>query len=257
MALFGCPFLDKTGLFTYIIYWRLNKSGRRYRRAGKMAVDLKVLAQMYYFAGLSASDLESARRYIAFEKTIEKGETLLFEGDQSDYIYFVVSGAVKVYKRSANGKEQILNIASRGESLNDVAAFDGGGSAANMLAMTPVRLYVVRKGDMEILFAKCPKVARNVARVLAGRVRRDSSLVEVLSFDHIISRLAKFILKQTAAGADLLPSLTQQDLASMVGTSRVVVNRSLRVMEEKKAIRLERRRIVVTDEKALRSLVRQ
>jgi CRP-like cAMP-binding protein len=42
----------------------------------------------------------------------------------------------------------------------------------------------------------------------------------------------------------------------MVGTSRVVVNRSLRVMEEKGAIRLERRRIVITDEQALNNLVR-
>ena len=61
---------------------------------------------------------------------------------------------------------------------------------------------------------------------------------------------------RAAAGADLLPHITQQDLASMVGTSRVVVNRSLRVMEEKKAIRLERRHIMITDEEALKRLVR-
>jgi CRP-like cAMP-binding protein len=168
----------------------------------------------------------------------------------------VVSGAVKVYKRSANGKEQILNVASTGESLNDISTFDGGGSAANMLAMTPVRLYGIRKRDIQALFTEYPAVARNVAGVLASRVRRDSSLVEVLSFDQVISRLAKLILKQATAGGDLLPHLTQQDLAAMVGTSRVVVNRSLRTMEEKRAIRLERRRIVITDEEALKKLVR-
>jgi CRP-like cAMP-binding protein len=221
-----------------------------------MAIETKVLARIHYFTGLDKEGLEEVKKYIAFEKEVKKGEIFLKEDEPSDYMYFIVSGAVKVYKRSANGKEQILNIASSGESLNDVSTFDGGGSAANMLAMTPVRLYVIRKSDMETLFARCPRVARNVARVLAAKVRRDSSLVEVLSFDHIISRLAKFLLKQTSAGANMLPFLTQQDLASMVGTSRVVVNRSLRIMEEKKAIRLERRRIVVTDEKALRKLVR-
>ncbi|MFH1647823.1 MAG: Crp/Fnr family transcriptional regulator [Chloroflexota bacterium] len=222
-----------------------------------MAITTKILAKMHYFAGLTPDELQEVRKYIAFEKRIEKGQTLLFEGDQSEYMYLIVSGAVKVYKRSANGKEQILNITTNGDSLNDVSTFDGGGSAANMLAMTPVRCYAIRKREMEKLFCESPKIARNVAGVLASRVRRDSSLVEVLSFGQVISRLAGLILKQvTASGRERLPHFTQQDLAAMVGTSRVVVNRSLRVMEEKGAIRLERRRIVITDEQALKNLAR-
>jgi CRP-like cAMP-binding protein len=221
-----------------------------------MAVSQKILARMHYFKGLTPDEIREVKKSVAFEEKIEKGETLLFEGDKAEYIYFIVAGAVKVYKKSTNGKEQILNIATGGDSLNDVSTFDGGGSAANMLAMTPVRLYAVKIEDMERLFRGNPKVARNVAGVLASRVRRDSSLVEVLSFGHVMSRLAGLILKQAAAiGTDRLPHFTQQDLAAMVGTSRVVVNRSLRVMEEKGAIRLERRHIVITDEPTLKSLV--
>lgn len=221
-----------------------------------MVVDAKVLAKFPYFTGLNPGELEKVKKVIAFEQTVEKGKTFLYEGDQSDYMYFIVSGTVKVFKRAPNGKEQILNVASIGESLNDVSTFDGGGCATNMLAMSPVRLYVVRKKDMETLFAENPRVARNVARVLASKVRRDSSLVEVLSFDQVISRLAKLLLKQGAAvGANMLPHFTQQDLASMVGTSRVVVNRSLRTMEEKGAIRLVRRRIIIADEEALKELL--
>jgi len=221
-----------------------------------MAITSKVLALINYFAGLSSAEFESVKKYIAFEKTIEKGEIFLVEGEQSDYMYFIISGTVKVYKRSIKRKEQILNIASTGESLNDVSTFDGGGCATDMLAITPVHLYAVRKEDMKALFTEYPKVALNAARVLASKVRRDSSLVEVLSFDLVISRLARFLLKQAAAGAHTLPLFTQQDLAAMIGTSRVVVNRSLRTMEEKGAIRLVRRRIVVTDEEALKALLK-
>jgi CRP/FNR family cyclic AMP-dependent transcriptional regulator len=220
-----------------------------------MAVNLKILAKMHYFSGLSPDELEEVTKYISFEKRIEKGQTLLREDDQSEYMYLIISGAVKIFKKSANGKEQILNIASTGESLNDVSTFDGGASAMDMLAMTPVRLYAIKKEDIKALFSKFPRVALNVAGVLAGKVRRDSSLVEVLSFDQVINRLARLILKQSSTEENLLPLYTQQDLAAMVGTSRVVVNRSLRVMEEKGAIRLERRHIVITDEQALQSLV--
>jgi len=217
---------------------------------------LKTLARTHYFKGLTPGEIREVKKHIAFEKKIEKGEILLSEGGRSEYMYFMVSGALKVYKRSANGKEQILNIATGGESLNDVSTFDGGMSSASMLAMTPVRLFAVKIKDMEKLFRENPKVARNVAGVLASRVRRDSSLVEVLSFGHVTSRLAGLILKQAAAtGENRLPHFTQQDLAAMVGSSRVVVNRSLRTMEERGAIRLERRRIVITDEAVLQSLV--
>ena len=210
---------------------------------------------MHYFTGLSAGDLEIVKGYIAFEKMVDKGQTILHEEDKSEYMYLIVSGAVKVYKRSINGKEQILNIASTGESLNDVSTFDGGDSAMDMLAMTPVHLLALKKADIKALFAKFPRIALNVAGALATKVRRDSSLVEVLSFDQVISRLARLIIKQNDSEESLLPLFTQQDLAAMVGTSRVVVNRSLKAMEDAGAIRMEGRRILVIDKDALKNLV--
>lgn len=222
-----------------------------------MAVTLKMLAKMHYFAGLTHDELKEVKKYIAAEKQIEKGQTFLLEDDKSDYMYFITSGSVKVFKKSINGKQQILNIASIGESLNDVSTFDGGKCAMDMQAMTSVRLYAIKKEAMKSLFMKFPRVALNTAGVLAGKVRRDSSLVEVLSFDQVISRLARLILKQAATGGgERLPRFTQQDLAAMVGSSRVFVNKSLRIMEENHAIRLERRRIVIIDEQALKSMIR-
>ena len=220
-----------------------------------MAVKVKSLGQIHYFSGLSSKEMEAVSKRVSVEKNVDRGEIFIVEDGRDDYMYFVVSGLVKVYKRSLDGKEQILNIASVGESLNDVSTFDGGPCAANMLAMTAVRLYGVKKKDLESLMDDIPKVAKNAIKVLAGRVRRDASLVEELSFDQVLNRLAKWLLKHASEGAAVLPRLTQQDLASMVGTSRVVVNRSLRIMEEKGAIRLERRRIVIADENILRELV--
>ena len=221
-----------------------------------MAVSLNTLGKMQYFTGLSHKELEVVKQYIAFEKKIEKGEILLHEDDETEYMYLIVSGAVKIFKQSINGKEQILNIASTGESLNDVSTFDGGSTAMDMLAMTPVRLLAIKMVDIKALFARFPQIALNVAGVLAAKVRRDSSLVEVLSFDQVTSRLARLILKQTEAETNRLPLFTQQDLAAMVGTSRVVVNRSLKVLEDAGAIRMERRRIVVLDKNILIKMVK-
>lgn len=220
-----------------------------------MVIQSELLKQVHYLSGLRTAELDSIKELLS-EKTAEKGEIFLIEGEWSDFLYFLISGVVKVYKTSADGKEQILHIATQGESLNDVSTFDGGPNAASMLAMTPVVLYMIRKSDMGSLFRDHFQVALNTIRALANRVRRDSTLVKELSFTGVTGRLAKMLLEYAGAEADAWPRLTQRDMAAMVGTSREVVNRSLRTLEENGAIRLERHGIVITKKEALEDIVK-
>jgi CRP-like cAMP-binding protein len=221
-----------------------------------MNIDLETLKSINYFEGLDDSELSSIKRYIS-EKNVEKGEIFLRQGQTSDFLYFVTSGLVKVFKTSPNGKEQILHIAPPGDSLNDVSTFDGGPSAANMLAMTPVHLYAIRKDDLNTILGNPPRLTQNVFKALAKRVRRDSNLVEELSFSQVLSRLAKLLLG-TYAGEEATVglNLNQQEMAAMIGSTREGVNRSLKIMEESGAIRLSRHRVVVLNKKILSDLVR-
>jgi CRP/FNR family transcriptional regulator len=210
-----------------------------------MAIEIELLKTINYFIGIDASELESIKKYV-IEKSVNKGEVILHEGIWSDYLYFLISGLVKVYKTSPNGKEQILHIAPPGESLNDVSTFDGGTNQASILAMTPVQLYGVRKEDLSIILQAHPSIYLNILKALAYRIRRDSNLVEELSSTQVIGRLAKLLLGKYAGEESTVGLwLTQQDMASMIGTCREVVNRSLKIMEEKGAIRLKRHRVIV------------
>lgn len=210
-----------------------------------MTIDLDMLKNINYFAGLNQSELAEISRYIT-EQNINKGEIFLFEGEWSDYLYFLMAGLVKVYKTSSNGREQILHIAPPGESLNDVSTFDGGTNQAGMLAMTPVHLYGMRKEDLKTILEQFPRIYINILKALAYRIRRDSNLVEELSSTQVMGRLAKLLMGQYAGEeATVGLWLTQQDMASMIGTAREVVNRSLKIMEENGAIRLGRHRIIV------------
>jgi CRP-like cAMP-binding protein len=221
-----------------------------------MTVDIETLKSIRYFTDLDPTELEFIKGFI-IEKTVNKGEIFLFEGRQSDYLYFVVNGLVKVYKTSPDGNEQILHIAPPGDSLNDVSTFDGGPCAASMLAMTPLHLYAIRKEELRIILKDAPTICINIIKSLANRVRRDSKLVEELSSGQVLARLAKLLLGRYAGEeATIGLSLTQQDMASMVGSRREVVNRSLKILEEKGAIRLSRHRIVVVDKTILSELVK-
>ena len=219
-----------------------------------MAIQVEFLKSIPYFPGLSPAELDFIRKLV-FEKTAARGEVILIEGEPAETLYFVASGAVKVFKTSAEGKEQILNIVRLGESFNDVPIFDGGLNPASAQAMGPVVLYGIRKNDLKVILRDHPQVGMNIIKVLAERVRQLVSLVEDLSFRHVIGRVAKILLEQAGDGTGSKPRLTQQEMAVMAGTAREVVGRSLKALEEGGAIRLERHRIVITDRAALKELI--
>jgi CRP/FNR family transcriptional regulator len=219
-----------------------------------MAVQLEYLGSILYFSNLSPAELDSIRAYI-FEKTVDRAEIVLLEGESAENLYFVASGVVKVFKTSIEGREQILSIARPGESFNDVAVFDGEPNPVSAQAMGTVLLYGIKRSDMETIVKEHPQIASNIIRVLTSRVRHLISLVADLSFKHVIGRVAKILVEQIGGEAGLKPRLTQQEMAAMAGTAREVVGRSLKELEEAGAIKLDRHRIVITDKEALQKIV--
>ena len=219
-----------------------------------MAVQIEFLKSIPYFLGLSPAELDSIRQ-LAFEKSAERGEIILLEGEPSEALFFVVSGAVKVFKTSAEGKEQILSIVRPGESFNDVPIFDDGPNPASAQAMGPVALYEFKKDALRATIQNHPQIALNIIKVLAERLRQLMSLVEDLSFRHVIGRVARILLEHAGDGTGPGPRLTQQEMAAMAGTAREVVSRSLKALEEDGIIRLDRHRIVITDKEALKEVI--
>ena len=218
-----------------------------------MTVRPELLKSVLYFSDLSSAELESIRGSV-FEKTVGRAEMVLLEGEPAENLYFVASGAVKVFKTSAQGKEQIMSIVRPGESFNDVAVFDGDASAASARAMGPALLYGISRSDMTAILWSHPQVALNVVRVLAGRVRQLVSLVEDLSFRHVISRVARILLEHVGGETGHGPRLTQQEMAAMAGTAREVVGRSLKALEEDGVIKMDRHRIIIRDIKGLQKI---
>lgn len=215
-----------------------------------MAIELEFLKKISYFAGLSPTELDLVRQR-TLEKRAERGEIIIYDGEPAQSLYFVVSGAVKVFKTSIDGKEQILNIVRPGEPFNDVPIFDDGVNPASAQAMGPVTLYELKKNEFRALLQNNPQLAANTIKVLAGQVRQLVSLVEDLSFKHVIGRVAKILLKAGDDNDDG-PKLTQQEMAAIAGSAREVIGRSLKTLEAEGMIKLNRHRIIITDKEALK-----
>jgi CRP/FNR family transcriptional regulator, cyclic AMP receptor protein len=216
-----------------------------------MGIDFETLKTINYFTGLEPAELELIKPCIV-KKTLIADEMLLVEGEWSDYLYFVVSGMVKVFKTASNGKEQILRIACEGDAVNVVSTFDNRPSVASMIALNDVTLYALSRNDLSEIMRRSSQFCMNIIHSLASHVRHDSNLVEELSSYQAVTRLAKLLTGKRAGEETTVGlCLNQRDIAGMIGASREVVNRSLKIMEKSGAIMLKPHRVVIINKNKL------
>ena len=160
----------------------------------------------------------------------------MLEGQPAEALYAVRSGSVRVFKTAIKGrKEQTLIVLGAGDTFNDVPAFDGGPNPASAQSIaTGTSVYAIPVGLVTHLLATNPHVSANVVHVLAARLRHLTTLVEDLSFRHVTQRLARLLIEESDAAGNVL--LTQQEMATRIGTVREMVSRALRELEGRTAI---------------------
>jgi CRP/FNR family transcriptional regulator len=110
---------------------------------------------------------------------------LFVEGEPCAGLFVVVSGLIKLYKTSADGKEQVLRHMSAGDSFNEVPVFDGGVNPVSATAVEPGEVLVLPRERMLELLREYPAFAAAVVQVFASRLRHLVALVEDLSFRQV------------------------------------------------------------------------
>lgn len=219
-----------------------------------------LLTRIPYFADLPASAQQAIRG--AWRRQVVAAGTLLFsEGEPSAGLYAVAAGRVRVFKLSADGREQGLHVMGPGETFNDISALDGGSNPASALALEPTILYLLDPVTLTDLMIREPTLARAIVTFLAERVRFLVNKVEALAFHSVSARLARLLLEQAATqeatdevALERQRWLTQQELAAQLGTAREVVGRVLRQFVGQGLIEMDRNRIVLLDSETLRDL---
>ena len=100
---------------------------------------LDIISDIPLFNGLPEDQLNAIKQ-IAIEKKVNKGETIFSEGDRGKGFFVVLDGRVKIYKVSAEGKEQILHIFGQGQPFGEVPVFAGQKFPANAQAISKGRV---------------------------------------------------------------------------------------------------------------------
>ena len=220
-----------------------------------MPLRIDFLRSVPYFAGFNEKEISQIDQTV-IERSFGKGRMLFLDGEPCEGLYLFETGLVRVFKTSPEGREMVMIVARPGDTFNDASAFDGGKNLVNASALEPATVYIIPTAALTAVLGGC-RAAEAIIKGLSAQLRHLTSVIEDLSFRSVSGRLAKLLLEQAVAGEKSapVPRLTQDEMASMVGSVRDVIGRVLRSLEKEGAIRVEGHRILVTNKDLLRDMV--
>ncbi|MGH8906099.1 MAG: Crp/Fnr family transcriptional regulator [Egibacteraceae bacterium] len=206
----------------------------------------------------------SELRRLGRQRTLQRGEVVLHEGDPSCFVVLILKGNLKVSAVADSGAETVLATRGAGDIVGEMTAMDGKPRSARVAALDAARVQIIASRDFLGFLDAHPRVMRLLYSLVAERLRdSDRKRVEVRAFD-VPGRIALRLLelseshgRQTGDGGITLElSLSQQELAEWVGASREAVAKALRRLRERGVIDTRRRAITILRPDLLRRLAR-
>lgn len=216
---------------------------------------LSVLAKVPLFSGLSQAQLtalEANSAVIGYDK----GQMIFFEGVKAKGLFVVLSGQVKIYKASPEGKEQILHVLGPGEPFAEAPVFQGANYPANAMSIAPSRVLFIEKDVLTRLMERDVGLAMAMLAALSLRLRQMAAMIGQLTLRELPARLAGYLLlraeDQERDTFDL--DISKGHLAGLLGSTREALSRTLARLEDAGLITMENRTITLLDIKRLESL---
>jgi CRP/FNR family cyclic AMP-dependent transcriptional regulator len=179
------------------------------------------------FSGLEDKELNAVSELVN-KRSFPKNTIIINEGDDTDSLYLIISGKVKIVLSDEDGKEIIISILEPGEYFGELSLIDSEPRSARVITMTPCQFSIITKPEFTALLDENPNITKNLMQGLSKRLRDANKNIESLALMDVYGRVARTLLQFAKPIDDKLvisEKLTQKDIANMVGASREMVSR--------------------------------
>lgn len=180
-------------------------------------------------------------------KSYPKNAVIVNEGDDTDTLFIILSGRVKVFLTNESGKEIVLGTQGPGEYFGEMV-LDGGPRSASVMTLEPARFAVIPKARFHEFVRGHPEFAIHLIEKLIRRTRALTENVKSLALMDVYGRVARLLLEMAADEDGRLvvrEKLTHQDVASRVGASREMISRIFKDLTVGGYITVEQKRITI------------
>jgi CRP-like cAMP-binding protein len=214
------------------------------------------IAAIPLFEGLSHTQYHKLA-HIVVDHSYQRGETIFAEGDEGAGFYVLISGKVKIFKLSSEGKEQILHVFGPGEPFGEASVFAGQEFPANAETLEKSRIFFFPRAAFTELVKEDPSLALNMLAILSRRLRKFTVLVEDLSLKEVPGRLAAYLLyvsEQREGADDLTLDIAKGQLAGLLGTIPETLSRIFTKMVRHGLIQSDGPHIKILDRRGMEEL---
>lgn len=206
------------------------------------------LTQSKLFAGLDQAERDRLQPIISFLQK-PKGSIVFFEGDSAEGFFVLLSGRVRIYKASPDGKEFTLHQISPGQVFAEAAIFKGAGYPANCAAVQDSEMAFVPKREFTQLLSAHPQIALKIISALSMWLREFAQKLEELTLKEVPARMASYLLSlsRQAQSNEVVLDSSKTELASRLGTVSETLSRNLRKLSSAGIIDVDGPRISLLD----------
>ncbi|MBI1914385.1 MAG: Crp/Fnr family transcriptional regulator [Planctomycetes bacterium] len=176
-------------------------------------------------------------------------------------VMVLAEGRIKIKDITPDGKETILAFIEEGELFGELALLDEGARQEYAEAAVDSRVLVLPREDLLWLMESRPELALSITKLIGLRRRRIENRLRNVLFLSSRERLVRILLElQESHGerycnrCEIRLPLSHQDLASLIGVTRETVTVVLGELQRDGLIRVQRRRVTVTDCRRLAEL---
>jgi CRP/FNR family cyclic AMP-dependent transcriptional regulator len=166
----------------------------------------------------------------ATPRTYAKGSVVISEGDDALALYVILSGELKVFTTTHDGRDITLRVLGPGDYFGELTLFDEAPRSASVKANGACRLLVLPKSKLAECLANTPQLYAKLLRDVSAMVRRTTDELKRVASMDVYQRVVKLLLDLATPMGDVLlvtHPLTQQEIASRVCASREMVSRVL------------------------------
>lgn len=214
-----------------------------------------------FFCDLPKESLEELEK-LKYASAYPQGAVLFVEGQAPRGVYIVCSGRVKLSTTSREGKTLILRIAQAGEVLGLHATVSGKPYELTGETLQPCQLDFIRRDDFLRFLQHQSDACLNAAQHLSQNCQDAYELIRSLGLSHSVGeKLARLLLEwasdgeNTKEGIRIKISLTHEEIAQLIGTSRETVTRVLSEFRVKKLAHLHGSTLMIMNRPELERLV--
>lgn len=173
---------------------------------------------------------------VASMRCFPRGQAVVREGESCDYVYFVLTGHLKVVVSNEDGREVILSLLEQGELFGEMSMFGDQPRSASVVAVTSADLMMIAKGDFRLLMEEHFELAWRLMCNLADRLRAADRKIENLALLDVYGRVARLLLdmaEDVHGERRVKRKVSKQDIARMIGASREMVSRVMKELGQR------------------------